>query len=177
MFQFILIIMSISLSAVALFSTLNYLPGWQKGAPAAEAMVQTDFNSIEQAYDVATRATGGYPPLVLTGSDGGFAAGLLPYLRFTPPTPNGYRWSYGIHANDESAWAGLNYVCLSPIAGTAGASESFVHGLISAEANFSPSQFFVSNSCGVTQNWAVGSQNPVQLSITFYLAYTPGISR
>jgi hypothetical protein len=114
---------------------------------------------------------------VSSEADGGFFAEFIPYLRLMPPTPNGYEWSYGLHPVDESKWSGLNYFCLSPLEGSAEARFGVARGIFRAQSNFSDDQFILAVGCGQTANWTQANEQADNLSITFFVAYTPGVTR
>ena len=177
MYQLIYVLLAISLTSVLVIASLNYLPGWQKEAGITEKQVATSLTILEQAYDVATRAQSGTPPAVTTAADGGFVSGILPVTRFTPYAPFGYQWLYGVRAADGTQWSGLNYFCLAPISGSAGASEGVARGLSRLKPLFSPDQLFISTACGASQNGEAVSGPAPTMRLTFFVAYTPGITR
>lgn len=177
MFQLILVVLSIALVGMFSVATVNYLPGWTKEATDVDSLLRSGLGAVEQVYDVASRAQDGVPPSVTAQPDGGFSAAFLPYLRITPPTPAGYTWSYGLHAVDTSQWSGLNYFCLSPAAGTSSAGAGKVRGVLRAKQMFSSDQLFLSSRCGDTVNEGTAAEQGENLHITFFVAYTPGVTR
>jgi hypothetical protein len=177
MHQLIIVIMSIVLTAAVAVASLNYLPSWQKSAAIAEKNVAESLTLLEQGYDVATRSQNGVQPAVTADPDGGFAAAMLPVLHFTPYAPTGYRWVYGQRAADGTQWAGLNYFCLTPSADSPGASDGLTRGLTRLKQQFSPDQLFISAACGSSQNWQTVSGAAPTLRLTFFVAYTPGVTR
>jgi hypothetical protein len=177
MFHLIATVLAIALVAALSVTSLNYLPSWQVQAKAVAATSQVSLGALQQAYDIVTRTQNGVPPAVTTAQDGGFNAGFMSALRFTPTMPPGYAWTYGVHVVDGSQWSGLNYFCMKPLEGNAGASEGLVRGLARTATTFSADQLFFSDSCGATQDWASPTTYPAALHLTFFVAYTPGISR
>ena len=177
MFQLILTVFSIALISLLAVASINYLPAWNNEAIDVEAKVRTGLGSVEQAYDVATRAQDGLPPPVTAEQDGGFRAGFLPYLRLMPPSPIGYTWNYGRYPSDSSAWSNLNYFCLSPSAGASSSTTGEIRGIYRAKSMFSGDQFFVSTQCGSTVNSPRENAPSLLLHVTFFVAYTPGVTR
>lgn len=177
MFQLIAVVIAIALAAALAVVSINYLPTWQKLAGEVDKQTRITVSSLEQAYDVAMRATDGIAPAVTGASDGGFAEGFLPVLRFLPAHPTGYAWVYGVRPTDGTPWSNLNYFCLSPITGSNGATEGVLRGLMRAQQNSSDYQFFISAACGDSTNWATPATLPALAHVTFFVAYTPGLSR
>jgi hypothetical protein len=177
MYQLILVILAISLTAALAMVSLNYLPGWQGTAGTVERQVSTSLALLEQGYDVATRSQNGIPPPVTTAADGGFAAAMIPVLRFTPYAPTGYQWVYGMRNVDGTQWGGLNYFCLVPVANSSGATEGVARGMARLKTKFSPDQLFLSSACGDSQDGPAISGAVPDLRLTFFVAYTPGVTR
>jgi hypothetical protein len=176
MVQLIITVFAIALTTATILAGINYIPWWHKSAVSVEAITHSSLNQVEQAYDIATRAANGTPPGVSADADGGFSSIFVPVLKFEPAKPARYSWSYGKHAVDGSAYSGLNYVCLTPTDASAG-TEGVWKGFRNAKAVFSSSQFFINSTCGVTVNAATPSSYPSNAVVTFYVAYTPGITR
>jgi hypothetical protein len=178
MSHLILTILSIALVGALSVASINYIPFWVQGAAQTEKTVASSLALLEQAYDVATRARDGVPPVVTASPDGGFSEGFLPLLRFMPALPSAYIWSYGVRAEEGeegTPWAGLNYFCMEPVDPAQVASEAVVRGLERLKGRFSVDQYFVADSCGANENRTMGTTGPA--TVTFFVAYTPGLSR
>ena len=176
MFQLIITLVAIALTAAMGAVTVNYLPSWSGASVSVERQVRTSLPLLENAYDVATRTADGTAPSVLAQPDGGFSANFLPLIKFAPPAPGGYSWRYGQHPDDGSHYANLHYFCLAP---EGRLSEGVTRGLYRGIAEFSRDQAFVHTTCGVpatlpmpTGDWASSPR-----VITFYVAYVPGIEK
>lgn len=176
MTQLIITVFSIALVALLSVAAINYIPHWQGPARDVERKVRLALPQLEQAYDVVTRANGGVPPAVLAQADGGFATQFLSTLKFAPVAPAGYTWVYGQHSDDGSRYANLNYFCLAPTQGTP---EVVGKGLYRGVATFSPEQAFVGATCGATASAGQPAQyaGSTSRAVTFFVAYTPGITR
>lgn len=172
MLQLILTIVAIALTAAFLAASVNYIPWWYKSAADTEEVIRKSLPLLEQAYDVATRADNGTVPAVRDDlADGGFQSIFQPILKLTPAAPGNFRWKYGLNEAN-----GLNWVCLENVE-SGGASEGAWRGVSRARSVYSEQQFVVSDSCGAVTNVALPTSYPTSLAVTFYLAYTPGVTR
>ena len=175
MTQLIITIIAIALTAALVLASISYVPAWYGFSNTAQKQVSAAMPLLEQTYDVLTRAAGGTPPAVQGGSDGGFRSLFLPTLKFAPAAPAGYTWVYGQHANDGSRYANLNYFCLSPLGST---SEGVGRGIYRAAGVFSADQMFINSGCGATSTLGQpGNWKGISRAVTFYVAYTPGVTR
>lgn len=176
MFQLILTIIGIALTAAMLAASINYVPWWHKYATDAEEVVRRSAPLLEQAYDVVVRQAEGVAPAVGTGADGGLMANFGSVLKLTPAAPHGFTWKYGLKSGGSAPWAGLNYFCLEYTEDPAGAPVGAWQGLRRAAAVFSPQQYIMSSQCGDTASQATPTQYPAKLALTFYVVYTPGVN-
>lgn len=175
MSHLIITVLTIALMAAAATVTVNYLPTWPAAASTAERQLREALPRIEQAYDVLTRAAEGVPPDTDMGADGGFSRVFQPVLQFMPAAPRGYSWRYGQHVDDGSMYSNMHFVCLAANGGT---TEGPGRGLYRAVATFSPDQAVINTGCGATSSVAPPAKWGTEpRSVTFYLAYTPGITR
>ena len=172
MIQLIITIVAIALTAVVLAASVSYIPWWYKTASDTQEVVHRSLLTMEQAYNVAARANNGTPPPVLpTQADGGFVTQFQPVIQLLPPTPPNFRWRYGLNSA-----LNLNWFCLENLE-PGGANEGAWRGVNRARSIFSPQQFVVSGSCGSSVSDPAPSSYPAPLTITYYVAYVPGISR
>ncbi len=136
-------------------------------------LVQTGLPQLQKSYQTMAETQGGYAPLVLPAvRDGGFHARFKPALKFLPVAPQGMDWVYGKYPADGSPWASLNYICLRglPLEQGTGAA---ARGILSAAGGFHPGRFFLNTHCGATSSRDVSELNTSDLSLTFFLVYTP----
>lgn len=175
MFQLISSVMAIALMSALVLVSINYLPAWQARARDTEQQMRRVLPQLEQAYDALTRSADGIAPATMADSDGGFTAQFMSTLQFVPAAPAGYKWTYGQRAADSSRYANMNYFCLAPTKPTA---ESTGRGLYLAAGAYSRDQIVISTACGADA-WSAQPKEwgTVKTAVTFYVAYTPGISR
>lgn len=175
MTQLIITIVAIALTAALVLASINYVPAWYGYSTTAEKQVRAALPLLEQAYDVMTRAAGGTPPAVQAVADGGFRSNFVPTLKFAPAAPTGFTWVYGQHANDGTLYANLNYFCLVP---TGQISDGVGRGVYRAAGVFSTDQLFINTTCGATSSIGQpASFAGASRVVTFYVAYTPGVTR
>jgi hypothetical protein len=173
MHQLIITIIAIALSAAMALVSVNYIPWWTGHAADVEKVVRGSVPLLESAYIMATRAADGVPPVVTIEADGGLATNFMGLLRFTPAAPSNYTWVYGIHANDGTRYANLNYFCMQWSSNT-GLVGGLSAGLERAQSVFSADQFFIGPTCGAITNTAETTGAPS--TVTYYVAYAPGVS-
>lgn len=176
MFQLILVILAIALSAAQLLVGLNYSPAWIKTAQDANIVARQSMQTLEQAFDIATAANSGTAPTVTAAADGGLSTNFLSIIKFTPAAPSGYQWVYGQHANDGTYYANMYYFCLKPVSGGIGATQGIYRGLLNAMSIFSTTQVFVNSGCGASANAAAPTSWPAALSLTMYVTYVQPVS-
>lgn len=177
MLQLIITIIAIALTSALLAASVNYIPWWYKQSTDVDAVLRAGLPVAEQAYDVVTRANNGVPPAVTADADGGWSANFQPVLKLLPPAPTGFVWKYGKNQAGVAPWNGLNYFCLDYTREDLGAGEGVWRGVRKAQSVFSQNQMIVSDQCGDTTNSAPPTSYPKKVAITFYVAYTPGISK
>ncbi|MNR71574.1 hypothetical protein D3C71_22050 [compost metagenome] len=175
MFQLLLAVMAIALTASLTAVAVNYLPTWQGAAATTADQLTRALPQLEQAYDAAVRANDGVAPAPTGEADGGAVSIFRPILRFMPATPPGFQWVYGRQADDGSPQAGLHFFCMAP---SQPLTEGVGRGLYRAMATFSPDQAFINTGCGSNVSAAPPADwRAAQRAVTFYVAYTPGIGR
>lgn len=176
MFQLIATIMAIALTSALVLVSINYLPFGQEQIRQTDHMVRRMLPQLETAYDIAMRATDGVAPVVTGGPDGGLAANFKGILAWTPVAPEGFQWTYGKRPDDGGLNSGREYFCLNPISTT---KETVGRGLYLGSTAYSREQLVISTSCGATawgtkpSSWTASTR----VALTFYVAYTPGLSR
>jgi hypothetical protein len=175
MFQLILAIVAIALSAAQMLAGLNYTPAWVKTASDTDLVARTSMQTLEQAFDIATSANSGTPPTVTAAADGGLATNFLSIIKFTPAAPQGYQWIYGQHANDGSRYANMYYFCLSPTAG-AQATQGIYRGIQRSMSIFPADEVYVNTGCGATVDYATPTSFPASMALTMYVSYVQPIS-
>ena len=177
MFQFILVVLAIALSAAQLLVGLNYTPAWIKTASDTNLMARTSMQTLEQAFDIATSANSGTSPTVTTAADGGLATNFLPIIKFTPAAPQGYQWVYGQHPNDGTYYANMYYFCMQPATGNSqGATQGIYRGVQNAMSIFPTNQVFANTTCGATASYGTPASFPIQMALTMYVTYVPPVS-
>jgi hypothetical protein len=176
MFQLILTVIAIALSAAQLLAGLNYTPAWTRTAADTDLVTRASLQTLEQAFDIATRANSGTSPVVTTDSDGGLAANFLPIVKFTPAAPAGFRWVYGQHANDGTRYVGMYYFCMLPVSGNSGASQGVYRGVLRSMTIFPSDQAFVNTGCGAVTNYATPTTFPANMALTLYVTYVQPIA-
>lgn len=174
MFQLILVVIAIALTAAMVIASINYIPWWYKSAADTEQTMRSSLSRLEQTYDVVVRAANGQAPSTTSEADGGLMSQFGHALKFTPAAPAGYTWVYGLYPDDGSRYANLNFFCLTPTGG--GASEGVYRGLERARAVYSREQVVLSTQCGHTTDWAKPSSYPAKVHMTVFVQYTPGVT-
>lgn len=177
MMQLIITIVAIALTVLLTIATISYVPWWHKTAGDTEQLMRSSMSRLESVYDVAVRAANGMAPSVTLEADGGLSTNFLSFLTFTPAAPPGHTWVYGVHANDGSRYANLNYFCLQPTAGYSGTTEGVYRGIERARSLYSQDQVFLSDRCDATADWSRPTTFPVPMHVTLFVAYTPGINK
>lgn len=177
MHQLIITIVAIALTAALLAAGVNYVPWWYKSANDTEEVIRKSLPVLEQAYDVTVRQADGVAPAVQGTADGGLWAGFGPALGLTPAAPPGFTWRYGLKSEGLAPWSGLNYFCLEYTGRPEGAPVGPWQGARRATAVFSAQQLILGNSCGQTMSAPNPPSYPAPLALTFYVAYTPGVTR
>ena len=172
MFQLILVVLAIALSAAQLLVGLNYTPAWVQTASDTNLVARTSMQTLAQAFNVATAANSGTSPAVTATADGGLAQNFLPIIKFTPAAPQGYQWVYGQHANDGSRYANLYYFCMVPIAGGTGATKGIYRGILQSMAIYPTDQVYVNTGCGATASYSSPANFPTPMALTMYVTYT-----
>jgi hypothetical protein len=175
MFQLILAIVAIALSAAQMLVGLNYTPVWVKTASDTDLITRTSMQTLEQAFDIATSANSGTSPTVTAAADGGLATNFLSIIKFTPAAPKGYQWVYGQHANDGTRYASMYYFCLTPTAGSQ-ATQGVFRGVQRSMSIFPVDQVYVNSTCGATANYGAPSTFPAAMALTMYVSYVQPIS-
>lgn len=177
MFHLILVVVSIALVSALVLVTVNYLPGWTRAAEVAESQLAQALPQLESAYDVVVRNADGAIPAVLAESDGGLQTHFLPAMQFSPLTPPGHTWVYGVHAVDASRYSGMAYFCLKPGDGVE-MSQALWVAAKRVSGRYPPDQLFLGESCGESANRAQPTSFPAQdVALTLFVAYTPGVNR
>lgn len=152
MFQLICTVLSLSLFAAALFTSVSYLnPVATQGQVIAERL-ESDFNDLKDGFETYLQSNG------LTADT---LAQLTPEYVFLPPAPGETAWSYG------GAGTG-RYFCLSGDFGPAS-----LRAVLSLERAFSPQAYFINATCGATAdakpaNDAAGFDGAVTLWVSSY---------
>lgn len=172
MVQLIISVMAIALTALTVLASISYIPWWYKKAADTDQVLRASLTQLEKGYKAATRTSAGVAPTATGTGDGGFDANFRPVLGLLPRAPGAFTWSYHQHPADSSAWAGLNYFCLTS---TEDGSEGEWHGFKRAGAVFSAEQYVVSDTCGDTTSAALPSSYPAPLALTFFVTYVPGV--
>ncbi|MCP1674213.1 hypothetical protein J2T57_001315 [Natronocella acetinitrilica] len=148
--QLFLVLVSISLSAALMLSTISYLnPGAGYASKWADRM-EPGVMRLRDGFSDYVDATGFAPAA---------HADFIPEYTFLPPTPQGLTWGFG------SAHGGY-YSCAS---GTA--SEPIVRALVILERRQSPGSFILNDSCGerTASLPAPGSNGQTALAVTVWL--------
>lgn len=172
MFQLIISVLAIGLTAVTVVSSLNYLPWWIKPASDIEVVLRNGLPTVERAYKAITRVNSGIAPATTADPDGGFVANFQPTLRLLPAAPVGYSWSYHQHPADGSQWDSLHYFCLTS---SEPARLAEWKGFARMKALYSEEQFVMSDTCGSTVNQAEPAELPAPLAATFFVTFVPGV--
>lgn len=162
----------ILLDAIILAS-INYAPWWWKSASDQEQLVRSSLVQIDTAYSLVTRLNNGEPPVPLAAPDGGLMSNFGSYLKLAPAAPRGFQWAYGQHADDGSAYAGLNYFCMNS---NSQLDEASVRGILRAKSLYGANQAFFASTCGATANTIGLKDKPSGGALTFYVVYTPGVT-
>lgn len=172
MFQLILAVIAITLTAATVMASINYIPWWYQTATDNDVVLRSSLPVVERAYKALARSNGGVPPAPTAAPDGGFAAHFGPLLRLAPVAPRGFSWSYHQFPMDGSMWAGLNYVCLT--SAQPGDLGEWM-GFRKAMPVFSSDQLFLGSGCGSTASAALPSTYPASVAVTYFLTFVPGV--
>jgi len=173
MFNLVIVIITIALTAALALASINYLPWWTKSASDVDTVARTSMNQLERAYDVTVRAANGTAPAPTGDADGGLMSQFGPVLRFTPVAPAGFSWRYGRYSGTDPRYANLDYFCLTPTATGKGASEGVYRGFQRARNLYSREQVILAASCGATADGAKPTMYPAPVSVTMFVLYTP----
>ena len=182
MAQLLIVILSIVLTAVTIFASLNYMPAWMNQANDTYAVVKAGFSTLETAYAAAAKANGGVAPAPNTGAtDGGLSASFSAFYGYLPKAPRGYTWKYGRNNNVNA-----DYFCLYSPTGSAQATEGVWRGLNRVRNVFSDEQYFIVaggvGACDAAlpatpQSAAAKAppgSYPALLSVVYLVKYLPG---
>ncbi len=175
MFQLVITVVAIALTAAVAVASINYLPFWFKTAASTELLMLDTAETLVRAYIAQARTTGQGPAVDANSADGGLQASFGDVLKFTPGAPVGFIWTYGQHPTDSSRWSGMHYFCLTPVEGSQGASEGVWRGIGRVQARFSTDQLVLGESCGDTSAAANPSSYPAMRSVTLFVTYVPGV--
>jgi hypothetical protein len=134
MFNLLLVLLSISLTAATLYASMNYLPGTTSLTGDTYNLTRYGFVALDKAFDAVTTRASGYPPAPTTEADGGLGTHFGLDYGFLPKAPKGYAWKYGFNGADY-------YFCMYPA--TAGASQALWKGFVRARNVFSDQQYFI----------------------------------
>lgn len=170
MIPFVLII---SMSAVAATFAVQSMTAdmsqstVQQEVQDTSTVVRQALPQFQSSYQALVERNGGFAPNVLNRPDGGFRQHFGSFLRLLPATPKEMGWRYGLHPEDGSAWASMNYVCLQGPSVTSG---NTLLGLRDALNVAHPGRTFLSDGCAMPGPAA----NPEQpTALTLYLVYIP----
>jgi hypothetical protein len=185
MYQLMMTVIAIVLTAAIATATIVYTPGWKTASDDAYMLARTGVQTLENAFTLATQANGGTELAVDLGqTDGGLAANFANYYRFLPKAPAGYSWKYGYSSattltNDSYAGNGANglyWFCLYPSGTTM--SQGVYKGFARSQKIFSGTQFYLhdggSSFCGRAVNSAEPTVYPNDYSVTFFVRYVSG---
>lgn len=114
MFQLVLVIISIALTAAIVLVSINYLNPEAKQAKDLGQKIALQLQDVSQVYDNTVNLSEGTAPAVTTAEDGGFESAFLPVLKFKPKFPPGYDISYAKMPPLSSIYSELNYICIYP---------------------------------------------------------------
>lgn len=176
MFQLIIVVLAIALTAALVMVTVKYLPWWTLNANRVEDATRTSLLRLDQAYDVAARAANGVPPSVTADPDGGFVLNFRPVMRLLPAAPQNTVWVYGQHPVDATPYSGMHYFCLKTTTG-GGGDEALWRGVNRARGTFSSDQAYLNSACGAISSVSLPTTFPAPLALTFFVAYVPGIDK
>lgn len=146
MFQLILVIISIALTAAIVLVSINYLNPEVKQAKEIGQRIAMELQDVEQVYDNAVNLSEGVPPPVTLDADGGFQSVFLPVLKFKPKLVPGYNISYGKLPSLPSIYSELNYVCIYP-ENTSKYSSVVGRALFNTKNEFAEGQALLVSSC------------------------------
>lgn len=169
MFQLMLTLIAIALTAAAAVASVNYLPWWHKAAGQSEQLMSRSLASLERGFDAVGRAMDGSPPDPTAEQDGGLMAYFGRTIGFRPAAVPGYAWTYG-KANG-GPYGGYHYFCMHPAAEGAHLSEASWRGVLRARAQYSPQQILLGAACGAHSD-TVGAPGQA-LSVTMYVVAHP----
>lgn len=183
MAQLIIVILSIVLTAVTIFASLNYMPSWMNQANDTYAVVKTGLTTLETAYAAAAKANGGVAPAPNTGlPDGGLSTNFSPYYGYLPKAPRGYSWKYGRNTNVNT-----DYFCL--YSSSPQAHEGIWRGMNRVRNVLSDGQYFIlagnEGACSAANGTTLATPQsdaakappgsyPAQLAVMYLVKYLPG---
>lgn len=171
MFQLILVIISIALTAAIVLVSINYLNPEKKQIKEVSQKVVLEIQDIAQVYDNTVNLSEGVAPPVTMDADGGFQTIFLPVLKFKPKLIPGYEISYGKLPALPNNYSNMNYVCISPKNGMTYTAFSG-NALLNVKNEFPDGQAMLVSSCSDPLN-TVTANLSVAPSLAVFLRTIP----
>lgn len=171
MFQLVLVIISIALTAAIVLVSINYLNPEVKQAKDLGLKIAVQLQDVSQIYDNAVNLSEGVAPPITAAADGGFESIFLPVLKFKPKFSPGYDISYHKMPALSNVYSDLNYICVYPKV-TSQYSTIAGKSLLNAKNEFAEGQALLVTSCSDPLNTQT-TDTSTPLSLVVFLRSIP----
>lgn len=171
MFQLILTIIAIGLTAALLLVSITYLnPNLKKSQALADSAI-VEMQEMSQVYSIITAASDGTAPATTSDADGGFSSIFLPYLKFPPKIIPGYTISYHKMGVTTNVYSELNYFCMTPTSAVQG--DIIEKTLPKIRQEFPSGQVITTNSSCADPLSGAGTSFSDLPKIVYFVRYIP----